>query len=85
HSWWLFSGLTLTDLLPLIATLQYHDFPILSIHRKSPQHAYFEYEDTTELREISKRYWNGELLVEPKMFFAVIKEVKSRIYEHNYE
>ena len=74
-----------TDLLPLISVLQYFELQVLSINRKSPKHAYFEFSDTSELREITERYWNGELLVEPKRFFAATKEVKNRIYEPNYE
>ena len=74
-----------TDLLPLISVLQYFELQVLSVNRKSPKHAYFEFTDTPELREITERYWNGELLVEPKRFFAVTKEVKNRIYETNYE
>jgi len=69
-----------TDLLPLVSVLHYFNFPVLSISQKSPRHAYFEFADTEKLRDTSNRYWNGELLVEPKRFFATTKEIKARLY-----
>ena len=70
-----------TDYFPLVAVLIYHDFPIISVNRNNPKHAYFEFVETNELKIISERFWGGTLLCEPKRFFNVTKELKSRLYE----
>jgi len=71
----------ITDFLPLIAVLAYHEFPIVSIKKDTPRHAYFCFSETGQLKDIANRFWNGQLLVEPKRFFSTLKEIKSRLYE----
>jgi len=74
-----------TDYFPLVCTLIYHDFPIVSVNRNSPKHSYFEFIETKKLKTISERFWAGTLRVEPKKFYNTTKEIKSRLYEPSKE
>jgi len=74
-----------SDYLPLITTLAYFDCPIIGINRNDPRHAYFEFPETSQLKDITSKFWAGLLQVEPKRYFSTLKEIKSRLYERVYE
>ena len=40
---------------------------------------YFTFEDTTELREIEGKYWQGRLLLEPRTFTMNLKALKAQV------
>lgn len=40
---------------------------------------YFNFEDTSELRDIESKYWRGELLVEPRTFVTNLRSLKARV------
>lgn len=74
-----------TDYFPLICAFVYHGLVITSVNRHDPRRAYFEFERTSQLETIVQKFWSEGLLVEPKRFFAVTKEVKNRLFEPNYD
>lgn len=40
----------------------------------------FVFEDTDELQKAIKAYWNDQLQVNPRAYFNMLKDLKSRIY-----
>lgn len=40
----------------------------------------FVFHDDGALRERIKKYWNDQLVVNPRMYFNMLKDLKSRIY-----
>lgn len=63
----------------LISYLAVSEFPIESIDsRKYPQFT-FLFNKTKELEEAMENFFSGSALVEPKNYWAKIRELKSRI------
>lgn len=70
----------LTD-LPMAVTLVTLGATLLDI-RQDPSDYYrlnFIFENSDTVEKIMAGYWNGNLLVEPKAFWNVSREIKSRI------
>jgi len=40
---------------------------------------YFNFEDTLELREAERKYWQGDLMIEPKSFVTNWKGLKAQV------
>ncbi len=70
--------------LALASTLQYLDFAVVAINKDPKDHpkVTFIFEKTEELSNAIYRYWEGLLLVEPKFFWNIARELKSRIRTH---
>lgn len=67
--------------LALASTIQYLGFPVIVLNRdprESPKVS-FIFEKSDELNNVIYRYWEGLLLVEPKNFWHIARELKSRI------
>jgi hypothetical protein len=67
--------------LALCSVLQYLDFPIVATNRdpKDFPKVKFVFRKSNKLDTTVDQYWSGELLVEPKGFWNVSRELKSRI------
>ena len=67
--------------LGLASTLQYLGFSIVAINKDPKEYpkANFVFEKTEELDNAISRYWQGLLLVEPKVYWNTTRELKSRI------
>lgn len=67
--------------LNLSSTLQYLGFSIVTINRDPKEHPKvgFVFEKTKELEDAISRYWQGLLLVEPKSYWNIARELKSRV------
>ncbi len=65
-----------------IVVLSYFNYKIESIDKENPKRIKFYFKKNKNLETILNRFWKKELLVEPLVFFSLIKEIKSRIYEN---
>ena len=65
----------------LCSVLQYLGFPIVATNRdpKDFPKVRFVFKKSNKLDATVNQYWSGELLVEPKGFWNVSRELKSRI------
>lgn len=71
-----------TSDLSLAVTLSLF-FPILGIEKMNPNRAYFLFEHTDELQNTTKKYWNGELKIEPKSYSIQLRQLRTRVYEES--
>ena len=69
-----------TSDLTLSSTLLYLGFPIEALNRLDPQRVEFHFSNKFDLHKAIKSFHKGEIQVEPKRYFACIKEIKNRIY-----
>lgn len=67
--------------LALTTALCVSGFTIEDIERASAHRSVFIFEKTIKLLEVEKRYWNGELRIEPQAYFNQLKIIKTRIYD----
>ena len=65
--------------LSLVATLRYFKINEENVDRSSDR-VYFIFWATEDVNEIIKKYYAGELMVEPSAFSLHLKAVKGRIY-----
>jgi len=65
--------------LNLVSCLVLLGFNILSIDSKKYPQVSFVFGKTKKLEETVENFFNGSLLVEPKKYWAKIRELKSRI------
>lgn len=67
--------------ISLVSSLQYLNFPIVAISRDPKEYpkVSFIFEKSDELNNAIHRYWEGLLLVEPKAYWNIARELKSRI------
>ncbi len=67
--------------LALASTLQYLNFTVIAINKdpKDNPKVTFIFEKTNELNNAIYRYWEGLLLVEPKAYWNITRELKGRI------
>ncbi len=72
--------LELSD-MGLIATMQYLEFPIVAVNRNPKEHPKvgFVFSKTPELDNAISQYWQGLILVDPKNYWSIVRELKSRI------
>lgn len=69
-----------TSDLTLAVTLSLY-FPVIDIKRISYKKAAFIFSTSKELEEHITKYWNSELLVEPKEYAAQVRNLRTRLYE----
>jgi hypothetical protein len=69
----------ITSDLSLAATISLW-FPIDLIDKTNPGKVLFLFKREFELDKLLEGYWRGELRVEPKMYFASLRSIKSRLY-----
>ena len=77
-------NLNLTDYysssdLALVATISLW-FPIEVIDRSNPSKALFLFKRQPELDKLLEEFWRGDVRIEPKLYFAQLKVIKSRLY-----
>lgn len=60
--------------------LLYFDYQLIEIDRREPRRCIFVLSWGEKTDEIVEKFFDGELLVDPKRFIAIQKELKSRIY-----
>ncbi len=64
---------------PLAVTLTALGFLPVSLDESDSQKVNFVFEKNDAVQKLIEGYWNGNLLVEPKRFWNVSRELKSRI------
>jgi len=70
--------------LALASVLVYFNIKLLRVDQYSvdnPRRKIFTFEDSPTLKEIYDKYWEKDLLVEPRAYHIAIKELKNRIHE----
>lgn len=67
--------------LPLCASLVYHGFSLCAIDKRDPSRVMFCFPQSQSLMDTIQEYWAGNMLVEPKRFWSIQRELKSRIRE----
>jgi len=71
-----------TSDLSLATTLMTDGFNLAELNRDDPRRVGFVFEDSNDLKEAIKQYWNNELLVEPQAYFNNMKQLKNRMYNN---
>lgn len=66
--------------IQLSSTLSTLGYKIKDIDRTDKKRQQFIFENTEELKETVKKYWNKELTTEPQKLFGELKYLKSRIF-----
>lgn len=56
---------------------------IIEIDKTNPRKAQFVFERNLKLDSLLKKYWNKELLVEPRAYFDQLKAIKARLYAND--
>lgn len=69
----------LTSDLPLITSLVSLRVNYTAIDTSNPSRAIFAFSNSDNLKTIVSKFWKGELIVEPKSFCSVQRELKARI------
>lgn len=67
--------------LGLCATLDYFGFPIIET-MQDPQDTtkvIMVFNKTKDIEDLIKEYWSGSVAVEPKRFWSITRDIKSRI------
>ena len=66
---------------PLCVTLMCLEQKLVALNRdpKTPDKVEFCFQKSEEVQNLCTRYWDGGLLVEPKNFWNISRELKSRI------
>jgi hypothetical protein len=67
--------------LALASAIQYLGFTVIALNRDPKDHpkVSFVFEKSDELNNAIHRYWEGLLLIEPKAFWNIARELKSRV------
>ncbi len=70
----------ITD-FPLATSIMSLGYQLLAIEpgEKDPKRLEFLFEETEAIDRVVAGYWNGNLLIEPKTFWNIARELKSRI------
>lgn len=66
--------------LSLAAALQLYK-PLIGVDRQNPRRAEFLFDQSPELNKLVESFWRGELKVDPRAYFAALREIKARLYE----
>lgn len=73
-----------TDNLCLATFLKAKKCKALHITRKTPKHAFFNFENTAELKKLIKKFWDETSLIEPRSFYLALRELKTFLYDKSY-
>lgn len=57
--------------------------PIIEIEKTNPRKAQFMFEHDSALTALLEKYWNKQLLVEPRAYFDQLKAIKARLYAND--
>ncbi len=68
--------------LAIVAAISLH-CPIIEIDKTNPKKAQFVFERNPKLDSLIRKYWNKELLVEPRAYFDALKAIKTRLYAND--
>lgn len=68
--------------LAIIATLSLY-CPIIEVNKINPRKAKFAFERNSKLNSLLDKYWNKELLIEPRAYFDQLKAIKARLYAND--
>lgn len=66
--------------LSLAATVYLFE-PLAGIDKQNPRRAEFLFERSQELNDLVEQFWRGELKVDPRAYFAALREIKARLYD----
>jgi len=67
--------------LALVGALCCHGYTVEGIDKSNPQRVVFSVRRDERLDDLLQAYWSHKLLVDPIIFFGVLKELKTRIYQ----
>lgn len=73
-----------TDNFSLAIFLKTKGCALLYISKIDIRHATFNFEDTPEREKLTREFWNGKALVEPRSFYSNQRELKSFLYDNSY-
>jgi hypothetical protein len=74
-----------TTSLPLVTFLVYCKLPLIDIRKDHKRkNKIFVFEDSENLRNLVKIYFSKKAEVEPEEFFLVLKSLKSRMYDFDF-
>jgi len=67
--------------LCLVSCLVASGFPVLAFNKDPKEYPKIGmiFKKTTKLEETISRFWAGSLLIEPKLYWQTIRELKSRM------
>jgi hypothetical protein len=63
-----------------LATFISLQYPIKQIDRTNPRHVIFYFDSSDGVNQLIESYWQDKSVVEPKLYFQQLKQIKSRIY-----
>jgi len=69
-----------TSDLALASVLYYFGYQIETINKQNLNKSIFIFSRDAKIDQIIESFWKHELSVEPAQFFALTKEIKSRLY-----
>jgi len=73
-----------TDNLPLATFLKTKGCNLLHITRETPKHAFFGFEDDSTREALTRKFWSGKGLVEPRSFCIAQRELKTFLYDQSF-
>jgi len=73
-----------TDNFSLAIFLKTKSCNLLHITKNDSRHATFDFEDTSEREKLTRDFWKGKGLVEPRSFYNNQKELKTLLYDRSY-
>lgn len=76
HDYYQTSDLAITTFLSIF-------FPIDTIDKSNPERAIFQFKHSPDLDRYIEAYFRDEQPVSPRLFFAQLKFIKSRLYENS--
>ena len=71
-----------TDLALATTLSLFH--PLSNIDKTNPHKAQFLFKRGENLDELIKKYWRGELRVDPQAYFNQLKVIKARLYSSEH-
>lgn len=73
-----------TDNFSLAIFLKTKSCTLLHVTKKDFRHATFDFEDNPEREKLTRDFWEGKGLVEPRSFYSNQKELKTLLYDSSY-
>lgn len=69
-----------TSDLIICCVLQYFGSSLIDVSKANPRRCIFHIKRKKNTDQILEKFYQGDLLVEPKLFASIQKETKGRIY-----
>ncbi len=73
-----------TDNFCLAAFLKTKNCRLLSISKQNPRRAFFNFKNSKLTKQLTKDFWDGKTLIEPRLYNATQKELKTLLYDSSY-